>query len=65
MWNIGSESVKMFTRRHYVRIANILADNNADDNLITEFALMFSNDNERFDIHKFYMYIQERRMAKL
>ena len=54
----------MLSKKYYIKIANILADNNADDNLITEFALLFSSDNERFDTHRFYMYIQERRIAK-
>lgn len=52
------------SKRNYIRIAEILADNDADDKLINDFCEYFREDNERFDKGKFVSFIEERRGLK-
>tara|TARA_A100001201_G_C4035691_1_gene185102 strand:+ start:58 stop:210 length:153 start_codon:yes stop_codon:yes gene_type:complete len=43
----------MMTRKHFVAIAEILKDRNADENLIRDFALLCLDENPNFDYIKF------------
>ena len=45
--------VKMMTRKHFIAIAKILRDRNADENLIRDFALLCLEENPLFDYTKF------------
>lgn len=49
----------MLSRKHFKEVATILKDskneitNLAFENLVLDFSIMFKNDNDRFDLHKF------------
>jgi len=43
----------MMTRKHFIAIAKILKDRNADENLIRDFALLCLEENPLFDYTKF------------
>ena len=45
---------QMFQHRHYVAIAKVLADLNADPDMVRAFASMFKADNFRFQGDRFY-----------
>jgi hypothetical protein len=44
-----------FQKRHYVKIAKLLNENNADGGLVAAFADLFAEDNSLFDRDRFYM----------
>ena len=43
----------MMTKKHFVRIAEILKNRNADEWMIGDFAIFFSEENPNFDYGKF------------
>tara|TARA_R100000734_G_scaffold18851_1_gene16791 strand:- start:1090 stop:1293 length:204 start_codon:yes stop_codon:yes gene_type:complete len=43
----------MFTRQHYQKIAETLAECNCDEEILHRFKRMFMRDNPRFDPQKF------------
>ena len=47
----------MMTRKHFIRIANILKENKASHKTIEDFGNYFYDENERFDYHKFLVAI--------
>lgn len=50
-----------FSRRHYIAIAEVLADTNATDYTVDKMRDMFVEDNENFNSDKFREFIRDRR----
>jgi len=44
---------KNMTRKHFIKIAKILNDNDASEDMILSFSSMLVETNPRFDHHKF------------
>jgi len=51
----------MLTRQHYIRIAEILGRNNADEKLVIDLAKYFREDNPAFKHGKFSLAVEEER----
>tara|TARA_R100000231_G_scaffold70044_1_gene55617 strand:- start:73 stop:225 length:153 start_codon:yes stop_codon:yes gene_type:complete len=43
----------MMTRKHFVRIAEILLENEVDEVIIEDFCILFREENPNFDAIKF------------
>ena len=47
------------TKKHFIKLANILANNNFDKNLLQDIISFCKNENPRFDIERFKNYIYD------
>lgn len=51
----------MITKKHYIKIAEILGNNNASDKMVNDFARYFREDNPAFKIGKFTLAVEDER----
>ena len=47
----------MMTRKHFTKLANVLAQNKFDDNLLKDIISFCKSENARFDADRFTKYI--------
>ena len=52
------------TRKHFVDLVEVLVDNNADDALIHDIAILCKRHNRNFDFTTWWDYVQKRRFEK-
>lgn len=53
------------SRKYYIKIAHILAINNVNQKLISDFCLYFAYDNPNFNTRKFKEYIEKNQLKNL
>ena len=49
----------MMTRKHFTKLANVLAQNKFDDNLLKDIISFCKSENARFDADRFTKYIYD------